>query len=214
MKLPKEIARQREADAWALRQKGWTQAAIGKQLGISQTGVLRALRRAEARCLKQMADRIAGVKATQHAQLEHVIMEAMLGWERSKLDAKTVKVVEDGEASRVERTTRTGPGNPQFLSEARGAMADVRKLWGIAEEGPDAEDDTVPILKDREPDSGLSPEVEAMRKTYLAFGGEPAEFQSLCGTAEAIGQLGSQAHAGELRRLIGPFLRSALRGGR
>lgn len=219
MKIPKEVARQREDAAWELRQKGWTQQKIADELGITQTGVYRALRRAEARVLKRMGDRIAGIKATQHAQLEHVIMEAMSAWERSKADVKTIKVTKDGDGGKIEKTLRTTPGNPQFLSEARGAMADVRKLWniGMDDEGEtwkDAYDGWADKqkAKPREVDP-LPVEVAALKRSYLAFGGDEAEFTGHCSDAERVGPLGSPSHLAELRRLAAPAFRLALRKG-
>lgn len=217
MKINRELAREREDRAWELRQKGWTQAAIGRELGISQVGAGKALRRAERRVLRQLTDRIEGIKAVQHAQLEHVIMEAMSAWERSKLDTKTTKVTKDGDGGKVEKTLKTTPGNPQFLSEARGAMADIRKVWGIGVIDEDgytpmpASDRKEPQPKD---DSGLPHEIKRLRESFVTFGGDDGEFLKFCSEAESMGELGGHAHMIELRRLVGPTFRLALRGTR
>lgn len=221
MKINRELAREREDRAWEMRQRGWTQAAIGKELGISQVGAGKALRRAEARVLKRMSDRIEGIKATQHAQLEHIVMESLQAWERSKSDVKTTKVTKDGDGGKAERTTKTTPGTPSFLAEARQALADIRRLWGVGT-GDDEElsaEERYNVWADKrredakqKQDDGLPSEVQRLRESYTTFGGDDGEFLRLCGEAETMGSLGSTAHMIELRRLTGPTFRAALRG--
>ena len=93
--------------------------------------------------------RAIATKARQLAQLEWFICELVESWEKSKLDAVSLKTttekvsetpdVPDSEGYEVktERTVKGQAGSPGYLAEARAAMADVRKLLKIGE----AEDD-------------------------------------------------------------------------
>lgn len=148
------------------------------------------LDRVEKRLAKQFEAQALQIKARQTAQLEHIAEEAMEGWERSKEDAETERVVtkalgtkpgekvpvpepaggaevpgmyldaqtgeevdretaaqrvadaavqrargEVGNLTVVEQTTtseRKGQaGDPRMLAEARGALADIRNIWGL-----------------------------------------------------------------------------------
>jgi hypothetical protein len=124
----REVSRQREQDAWTLRQEGRTEAAIAERLGVSQPAVSKMLRRVEARVLKDLSGRVGRMKAAQTAQLEHITSQAMRAWEVSLEDSVTVQATEGG-AFVV--TTKTQSGNPAHLGQARGALADIRAIWGL-----------------------------------------------------------------------------------
>lgn len=146
-----ELARQREETAWELRQKCWTTTRIAQHLGISRQAVDKILDRVEARVLKRLDSRVGRSKARQTHQLEWIAEQASVAWERSTRDAETVKTVieprddgagdgdEDGDGAegiaeatiREERTVKGQAGDPALLNQARGALADIRKIWGL-----------------------------------------------------------------------------------
>src|SRR4051812_6753892 len=76
----REIARQRETRAWAMRQACATQDAIAQELGVSQPAVSQILARVEKRVLADLRAEVERCKVRQTAQLEHVACEAILAW--------------------------------------------------------------------------------------------------------------------------------------
>jgi hypothetical protein len=130
-KLPPETLRK----ALDLEARLWTHARIADDLGIARETVTRYLSKHRHRVYDKLAGRHAAIRARQAAQLEHMADEAYQGWERSKLDAVTVKVTtggdQEGDTPKTERTTKSQAGDTSFLSEARALLAEVRKTLGI-----------------------------------------------------------------------------------
>lgn len=136
-KVKPEQAREHERRAWELRCRGWTQPRIARELGLDDSAVCRILKRVSARVLAELKDSVERVKAEQTETLQHVIDEALQAWERSKGTRKTVtrQTVSGGENDEDrQRTTQHASertGDVAYLSEARAAMADLRKVWGV-----------------------------------------------------------------------------------
>ena len=121
-----------------------TQGQIGEKYGVSQPAVSMCCRRIDRWLIPQYMDHIREEKARQTEHLWHIFREAMGGWRESKKSAKTVTTVrepvvtedEDG-TSRVwkvisSRTTTVGQaGDPAHLAQARAALLDIRKIWGV-----------------------------------------------------------------------------------
>lgn len=137
---PDEIISSREAivmrDAmiWDMRQRGRTQRQIAEAVSLSQTGVLKSLRRTERRVLAQTSHRVELVKARQSGRIEHLYSEAMTAWEASKRPSrKTSRKTTTGEKGGTERKTeRTSTaGDPRFLQVAIGLLEAERKIWGL-----------------------------------------------------------------------------------
>ena len=132
-----DLARQHEDAAWALRRQCLTEAEIAEKLGISQPAVSKILKRVEDRVLKSLAREIGREKARQTSQLDWVAAEAARAWARSLGDAVTVKQTdtpigpEGGDGDRTETTVKGQSGNPALLAQLRGALADVRAIWGL-----------------------------------------------------------------------------------
>lgn len=153
----REVTRERERRAWELRQKSWTEQRIADALGIDQATVSRMLRRVEDKLAKEFAAGAERIKAQHTARLEHIADEAYQAWERSQENAETETVVnevvslqgteetldDEQQPVRVKKcvvpadkatTTRTSKGqagDPRFLDQARGALADIRDIWGV-----------------------------------------------------------------------------------
>jgi hypothetical protein len=83
-KVPPEVVRQREVDAWALRCAGTEQAAIAEQLGVTQQAVSLILKRVSARAMKQLDADVLSARAVHTARLERIFAEAMHAWDESK----------------------------------------------------------------------------------------------------------------------------------
>ena len=108
-KVPREVSRERERRAWELRQQLWTHERIAAELGVTHQAVTAMLKRVDRRVLAKLDAEVALQKAAQTAQLQYIADEAMQAWESCK---------------------SSGP-DPRFLGEARGALSDLRKLWGL-----------------------------------------------------------------------------------
>jgi hypothetical protein len=122
-------------EAVRLQNQLWTQDRIADRLGLHHVAVCRALARHNRRALARIEKRTAAVKAKQVGQLETVASEAFDAW----LHSKTPRTV-------TRRTDSDGPGGPAeamteevsthqcdaaLLNQARGALADVRKILGL-----------------------------------------------------------------------------------
>lgn len=148
---PVQVTRNREKEAWELRQRFWTEQRIADHLGIERSTVSKMLDRVERRLAEQLAAAALPIKSRQTAQLEHVASEAYEAWERSKLEAELERVVTAetsvvggalGDDGPVEVTlpaveTRTTnerkgqTGDPAHLNTAMKALADIREIWGL-----------------------------------------------------------------------------------
>jgi len=144
-----EVVRERERQAWALRQQGWTHARIAATLEVDPSTISKMLSRLCDRALKEITEDVLRMKADQSNRLDHIIDEALQAWERSKKDAvevttETTVVIEpadEGEAEVerampgqiVTRKVKGQVGDTAYIAEARAALADLRKLWGLNE---------------------------------------------------------------------------------
>lgn len=129
------LARIREGQIVKLLEEGRTTRDIAAEIGISQPGVVKAMRRIEARVLDEMSDTVQTTKARQLIRLERIYREAFEQWARSKTD-RTTRIrkqvdTSDGPRNAAEVKTTDGLGDPRFLAEARGALADQRKILGL-----------------------------------------------------------------------------------
>lgn len=122
-----------EAKAWELRLKSKTQTEIAAELGISQSGVSRVLRRFERRVFEKLSKDIGRLKGRLTAQLEHTAAAAWEAWEASKEPSVTVETTDDDAGNRkIKRIVRTPKtGDPRFLAEYRQALADQVGIWGL-----------------------------------------------------------------------------------
>jgi predicted transcriptional regulator len=150
-RIPPELSRQREIDAWDLVRQGYTQRQIAEQLKVSHQAVDKMLRRVEVRLLAALERRGKREKARQSEILDYIAAEALGAWRASKETFKSstkktrrvpqrqsasgaiIRTPEDDRASLEEILSRAESrhGNPAFLSQAREALADKRKIWGL-----------------------------------------------------------------------------------
>jgi hypothetical protein len=116
---------------------GWTQHQIAADLGVSQAAVSKILKRVETRVLQELTSVAERHKARHTLRLEHLFAEAMRAWEASKADTtrRRQRKTDGGSggpgATVAEIVSENQHGDPRYLEEARKAMADQRKLWGL-----------------------------------------------------------------------------------
>jgi len=133
-------ARDIELKVWKLLSQGKTPTAIANQLGLARQSVHRIIRRVEARYNTSIMATVAEIKARQAIMLEGAMDEAMSAWERSKNPSKRIRKQSgkggvEGRAGQsnehVETQVESQVGDPRYLAEARAALADLRKLYGL-----------------------------------------------------------------------------------
>jgi hypothetical protein len=128
--------RQREFDTIERHLRGMSQRQIATDLQISQAAVSKILARVEQRALRDHAELVMRMKGQQTLQLDHIRQQAMAAWHASKTEAtrRRQRRVEGGtdEAQTIaEVTIESTYGDPRYLAEARAALTDLRKLWGL-----------------------------------------------------------------------------------
>ena len=133
---PRRRVRLREAQVFDQVLEGRTQHQIAEALGISQPAVSEIARRVEERLLADLAYKADRQRARQTVRLEYLYGQAMEAWRASKQDGlrrRQRKTEHDsGAGSTVaELISENRHGDPRYLDEARKALTDLRKLWGV-----------------------------------------------------------------------------------
>ena len=133
---PHARIRTRELRAMELTVLGWSQHQIAADLGISQAAVSKLLKRLETHLLRELTETVQRQKARQTFRLEHLFAEAMRAWNESKADTtrRRQRQTQGGDgagATVAELVVENQHGDPRYLDEARKALADQRKLWGL-----------------------------------------------------------------------------------
>ena len=167
---PRARIRTRELRVMELTVLGWSQHQIAADLGISQAAVSKVLKRGEGRVLRELAAVVERQKARQTIRLEHIYAQAMHAWEQSKTERsrkrqrKTQGATGGAGATVAEIVVENQHGDPRYLDEARKALADTRKLWGL--DAPQKVD----VRASRTPYEGMSEDAlreELVRKARL-----------------------------------------------
>jgi hypothetical protein len=161
------VSRAREELAWELRVKGMREQQIADELDraclgrVTRQAVSAMLIRVEARALKGLSKQVEGYKLRQSEALWLIYAEAMAAWEKSKEPDKSITrkvatnalgAMEPAGGEPITMTVRDSDGDPRHLAEARAALADLRKLWGldaptkIAPTTPDGDEPYYPEL--------------------------------------------------------------------
>lgn len=134
---PRARIRTRELRVLELTVLGWSQHQIAADLGVSQAAVSKTLKRVELRALRELSAIVERQKARHTLRLEHLFAEALRAWDQSKGDAtRRHQRKSDGgpggtAVTVAEIVVENQHGDPRYLEEARRALADHRKLWGL-----------------------------------------------------------------------------------
>jgi hypothetical protein len=187
---PRARIRTRELRTLELTTLGWSQHQIAADLGISQAAVSKILKRIELRLLREMAETVDRQKARHTYRLEHLFAEAMKAWTASQADTtrrRQRKTHDDGGGSGeqmvAEIVVENQHGDPRYLDEARKALADLRKLWGL--DAPQRMD----LRATRNPYDHMTEEdlrAELARQTPLLESGEPTAPDTANPTDEVV----------------------------
>jgi len=99
--------------------KGWTQAEIAEQLGVSRSTVGRDVKAVREAWLEAAVRDFDQARGQEIAKFDLVEREAWQAWERSKQDAVTKKVhqekISGTSKKRAEQVTRKQIGDPRYL---------------------------------------------------------------------------------------------------
>jgi len=133
---PRSRVRLREIRVMEEVLEGRTQHQIATSLAISQPAVSKIVRRMEARLLADIAQRVDHQRARHTLRLEFLYGEAMRAWRASQSETlrrrqRKTDGGDTGGQTIAEIISENRHGDPRFLDEARKALADLRKLWGI-----------------------------------------------------------------------------------
>jgi predicted transcriptional regulator len=185
---PRARIQTRELRALQLSIQGWTQRQIADELGVSQPAVSKILSRLEERYAREVVASLDRHRAKQTLRLEHQYSESMRAWQESKEDS-TIRRQRKGQgaagqaaSSVAELVVENQHGDPRYLEQARKALNDIRKVWGI-----DAPQQLkVTAAPSSSPYEGMSEDtlreaIEAQRKLILAGG--PASEEGTDGEA-------------------------------
>jgi DNA-binding CsgD family transcriptional regulator len=138
-------ARDLELRIWTRLSEGKTPSAIAREVGIARQSVHRIIRRVEAKYNQAIGATVERLRARQARTLWAVVDEAVDAWERSKQLSRRVRKEtrqpggprrgggrSSGVLTDLTRTdVQSRVGDPRFLAEAREALADLRKLYGL-----------------------------------------------------------------------------------
>lgn len=134
---PRMRIQTREMRALELSVQGQTQRQIAEELGVSQPAVSKILSRLEERYAREVVGTLDRHRAKQTLRLEHQYSESMRAWAESKQDS-TIHRQRKGQgaagqaaASIAELVVENQHGDPRYLEQARKALNDIRKVWGI-----------------------------------------------------------------------------------
>lgn len=116
--------------------EGRTQHQIAESLDISQPAVSKIVRRMEERLLADVALKIERQRARHTLRLEHLYAEAMRAWRDSQQDTTRRRQRKSdgggpGGGTFAELVSENRHGDPRYLDEARKALTDLRKVWGV-----------------------------------------------------------------------------------
>ena len=174
---PRARIQTRELRALELSIQGSTQRQIADELGISQPAVSKILSRLEERYAREVVASLDRHRAKQTLRLEHHYSESMRAWQESQQDS-TIRRQRKGQGaaglaaqSIAELVVENQHGDPRYLEQARKALNDIRKVWGI-----DAPQQLkVTAAPSSSPYEGMSEDtlreaIEAQRKLILAGG--------------------------------------------
>ena len=111
--------------------KGETQKTVGDRYELTPQRVFQIVNDIDAWLAPQLMGRIREIKCNHTTRLMHIYQEAMAAWERSKEDAVSATETTGGEKGGSLSTTRKGQcGNSAYLETARGALKEIREIWG------------------------------------------------------------------------------------
>lgn len=127
---------------------GATHEAAAVAYGITRGRVSQIVDQVERWLRPNWQGKIDVIKEAHTQTLLDLFAESMRGWRRSQRDVVEIEYAAGEEGALIEskRKVKGQAGNAAFLREAREALADIRKIWGV-----DAPQKVTPIGEDGQP---------------------------------------------------------------
>ncbi len=114
-----------------LHAEGSTQAAIARELDVSQATISSDLKTIHEEWKESRVGKIDEVRAEHLKKIEFIVREGLKGWERSQKPVETTRIIQKNGERRAEKTVRERSGDPQFLRVLLSASERVCKLLGL-----------------------------------------------------------------------------------
>lgn len=132
--IPQAFQIKRDQLIWELRGQFYSLAQIAEHPDVQLTpkGISSALKRLSKLHAAEFKERILEVRIQQTQQLGCIIREASSAWQSSKEDSYEQRTTEGGKDGTLQvNVTKGQTGDPRYLELVRGAMKDIREIWGI-----------------------------------------------------------------------------------
>lgn len=120
----------RDLELYARLCRGKTLREVGEEFEISYQRVHIIAQQIDRWLAPQLMEQIREIKARHTESLMHIFREAMSAWELSKGDHLTVTEKEGDKPETITQRKHNKLGASAYLSEARAALAEIRKIWG------------------------------------------------------------------------------------
>lgn len=164
---------------WSLRDLGWTQVRIAHELGLHPSTISRTLRRPRPAQPVKPPSALGDSIMQQARQLAHIVDEALDAWERSKhsqIIRKVSKKSNSGKGEPVvevkeETTEKEQAGTAGYLSQARYAMTELRRLW---EESGEQEGESTALIDPRIAEAAIQAALAVEQKLIKKQQPEPS----------------------------------------
>jgi hypothetical protein len=145
MAAPKRSKLQRERDLQEtarLYLRGWTQLEIGQKLGVDRSQISKDLKVIVQRWRDNASTDIAEIKLREVTKINALETDAWAAWDRSCQNAETTvttlskarsktKGAAAPDAQKIERTTKTQPGDPRFMERIAWCISKRCEIFGV-----------------------------------------------------------------------------------
>lgn len=109
-----------------------TQMEIAKAEGVSEQAISQRFKKVRDWLAKQAVDSIEEIRRSHTRRLVKIYLDAIRAWKRSLEDAEEISE-HTGVNSGTTKKRKGQSGNPALLAQARGALQDIRNIWGVDE---------------------------------------------------------------------------------
>jgi hypothetical protein len=122
---------QRREQITALYLKGWSQAAIAKELGISQSTVSDDLKYIRRKWEQSSIRNYDELRTRELHKLDFIESEAWAAWDRSQKPSQSATVTGEGNGQQTKKSMKHQVGDPRFLDQVSKCIAHRRAITGL-----------------------------------------------------------------------------------
>ncbi len=114
--------------------KGSTQAAIARELGVSQPTISSDLKAIREKWTESRNRNLDEAREEQCRKLHVLLRAAWKGWQQSQEPVETTRIIQKNGETKAEKMIRKGPGDPRFLHAVQRAIEAICRLLGLEAE--------------------------------------------------------------------------------